>query len=73
MAKPKKKITCKAFIRVNGELVDVDTLNKEQKNYLGAKLQEQMLNSMYRGRVEFTAQLPPAETVFPKEEPSVED
>ncbi len=66
MAKTTKKITCKAYIRVDGELVDVDTLNPLQKNYLGAKLQESMLNTMYRGRVEFKADLPPKEEVFPK-------
>ncbi len=65
MARTKKKVTCKAYIRVNGELVDVDTLNADQKNYLGAKLQETMLNTMYCGRVEFKAKVPPAETIFP--------
>lgn len=65
MAKAKKKVTCTAYIRVNGELVDVDTLNSEQRNYLGAKIQESILNTMHRGEAEFTAQLPPVETVFP--------
>lgn len=65
MAKAKKKVTCTAYIRVNGELVDVDTLNSEQRNYLGAKMQESILNTMYKGEAEFTAQLPPVETVFP--------
>lgn len=65
MAKAKQKITTTAFIRVNGELVDVDTLNTEQRNYLGAKMQESILNSMHKGKIEFKADLPPAETVFP--------
>lgn len=43
MAKTKQKVTCRAFIRVNGELVDVDTLNELQRNYLGAKLQETII------------------------------
>lgn len=64
----KKKVTCTAYIKVNGELVDVDTLNSLQKNYLGAKIQETILNRTHMGKVEFKADLPPIESVFPKGE-----
>lgn len=66
MAKQKQKVICTSYIRVDGELVSVDSLNKQQRDYLGAKIQESILNTMYRGEVDFKAQLPPVETVFPK-------
>lgn len=66
MAKTKKKVTCKAYIRVGDELVDVDTLNQAQKDFLGGKMQESILNTLYKGKVEFKADLPPVDTIFPE-------
>ena len=65
MAKEQKKIRVKAYIHVRDQLVDVDTLNEEQKDYLGASLQVAMLNGAYRGKAKFWADLPPVEQVFP--------
>lgn len=66
MARKYPKIVAKAYITVNGQKVDVDTLNPAQRSYLGACLQVQMLNAAYAGKARFWAEgLPPKEEVFP--------
>lgn len=66
MARKHEKIRVVAYVHVGDQLVDVDTLNDEQRNYLGASLQVAMLNGAYRGKVKFWSELPPVEQVFPR-------
>ena len=65
MAKKAQKIRTIAYIHVGDQLVDVDTLNPQQRDYLGASLSVAMLNGAYRGKAQFWADLPPVEHVFP--------
>ncbi len=65
MARTKQKIKCISYIRVGGEKVPVDSLNPEQKSYVGAWLKETTLNTLCQGKAECTAKLPPVESVFP--------
>ncbi len=66
MAREPQKIQTMAYIHVGDQLVDVDTLNETQRDYLGATLQVAMLNGAYRGKAEFWVDLPPVEQVFPR-------
>lgn len=65
MARKPQKIQTVAYVHVGNQLVDVDTLNHEQRDYLGASLQVATLNAAYRGKAEFWVDLPPVEQVFP--------
>lgn len=64
VARKQEKIRVVAYVHVGDQLVDVDTLNAAQRDYLGASLQVAMLNAAYRGKAKFWADLPPAEQVF---------
>lgn len=65
MARKQQKIRAVSYVHVGDRLVCTDDLTQEQKNYVGAMLQVEMLNAAYRGKAEFTANLPPLEQVFP--------
>lgn len=53
--KPQEPIRVKAYVTVNGEEVDVDTLSSEMRNELGARLTVQWMNAMFRGKAVFHA------------------
>ncbi len=56
MAKTKKTKPlprCEAYVHVGDKLVNVDDLNAEQKDRLGAALTVTLLNEIYRGKAEF--------------------
>lgn len=69
MPKKQPKIRAVSYVHVGDRLVSTDDLTAEQRNYLGARLQLGMLNAAYRGRAEFTADLPPLERIFPRAAP----
>jgi hypothetical protein len=48
--------------------VCTDDLTPEQKEYVGTRLRIELLNAFYRGQAEFSADLPPVEQIFPKEQ-----
>ncbi len=54
MARKVKQLPrCEAYVHVGDKLVNVDDLNAEQKNRLGAALKVNFLNEIYRGKAEF--------------------
>lgn len=69
MARKQQKIRTVSYVHVGDKLVCTKDLTPEQKSYVGAMLQVEMLNAAFRGKAVFTADLPPVEQVFPKEEP----
>lgn len=44
-----------AYVTVNGETVDVDTLSPEMRRRLATELQLKYLNAMFRGQAVFYA------------------
>lgn len=66
MAKKREPIKVTAYIHVGDQLVDVDTLTPNQRDYVGARLRMEFLNSIHRGQAVFTTNLPPRESVFPE-------
>lgn len=50
----KGKIRTRAFVQVNGEYVDVDTLSPELRKVLAERLATTWFNTMYAGRAVFT-------------------
>lgn len=48
------KIRTKAFVHIGGELVDVDTLNDEQRGRLATALKTTYLNALYSGKAVFS-------------------
>lgn len=67
MGKSEKKVFCKGYIRVDGALVDLQSLSPEQRNILGSKLKVQILNNLYKGKGEFYAKLPSSDHIFPQD------
>lgn len=62
MARRKQEpIKVRAFVSVNGEYVDVDTLSPEMKQKLATQLMLKWMNAMFRGRAVFTVAEDPAE------------
>lgn len=49
----KQKIQTRAFAHVGGELVDVDTLDAEQRVRLATALKTTYLNTLYSGKAVF--------------------
>ena len=47
-------IKVRAFVSVNGEYVDVDTLSPEMKQKLATQLMLKWMNAMFRGKAVFT-------------------
>ena len=69
-----RKITGESYIRWDGEVVAVSTLNKEQKAYLGGWIQQTAMNTYDRGRgIRHDAHLPPVRDVFPVRHPAGTD
>ena len=66
MPKKPQKIRTVSYIHVGDKLVCTDDLTPKQKNYVGARLQVEFLNAAYRGEAVFHADLPPVETIFPR-------
>lgn len=55
MARRKQEpIKVRAFVSVNGEYVDVDTLSPEMKQKLATQLMLKWMNAMFRGQAVFT-------------------
>lgn len=67
MARQQKPIKTVGYIQVNGKIVDTRTLTPQQAEYVGTQIALTLLNTTYRGRAVFTADLPPVETVFPRD------
>lgn len=54
MAKRNREpIRVRAFVTINGEEVDIDTLSPEMRNEIGARLKVQWLNAAFRGQAVF--------------------
>ncbi len=65
MGKKQQKITVQAFVHINNKLVDVDTLNEQQREYIGELLNYKAVSAVYRGRAEvILPDLPKKEEVF---------
>lgn len=55
MARRKQEpIKVRAFVSVNGEYVDVDTLSPEMKKEVATQLKLKWMNAMFRGQAVFT-------------------
>ena len=48
-----KPIEVKAFVTINGERVDVDTLSPEMRKKLATQLKLTWMNAMFRGKAVF--------------------
>lgn len=54
MAKRQREpIRVEAFVTVNGQEVNIDTLPKEKRNEIGAALKVTYLNALFRGKAVF--------------------
>lgn len=59
MARRKQEpIRVEAFVKINGEEVNLDSLSPEVRNEIGAKLKVTWMNAMFRGKAVFHADLP---------------
>lgn len=59
MAKRNREpIKVRAWVTVNGEEVDIDTLSPEMRNQVGAQLKVTWLNAMFRGQAVFKVDKP---------------
>ena len=47
-------IRVRAFVTVNGETVDVDTLSPEMRKEVGTQLMLKYMNAMFRGQAVFS-------------------
>lgn len=47
-------IKVRAFVTINGESVDVDTLSPEMKKEVATQLKLKWMNAMFRGQAVFT-------------------
>ena len=55
MARRKQEpIKVRAFVSVDGEYVDVDTLSPEMKKEVATQLKLKWMNAMFRGQAVFT-------------------
>ena len=55
MARRKQEpIKVRAFVTINGEAVDVDTLSPEMKKEVATQLKLKWMNAMFRGQAVFT-------------------
>lgn len=55
MARRKQEpINVRAFVSVDGEYVDVDTLSPEMKKEVATQLKLKWMNAMFRGQAVFT-------------------
>lgn len=55
MAKRNKEpIRVRAFVTINGEEVDVDTLSPEMRKEVGTQLMLRYMNTMFRGKAVFS-------------------
>lgn len=53
MPKKPRKIRTVAYVHVGDKLVNVDDLNKEQRERLGRELTVTMLNAAFKGKAKF--------------------
>jgi hypothetical protein len=49
----KRKIRTQAFVHMNGELVNVDTLDEQQRERFATALKLDYLNALYAGKAVF--------------------
>ena len=62
MARRKQEpINVRAFVTIDGEYVDVDTLSPEMRREVATQLKLRWMNAMFRGRAVFTVAEDPAE------------
>ena len=54
-------INVRAFVTINGEYVDVDTLSPEMRKEVATQLKLRWMNAMFRGKAVFTVAEDPAE------------
>ena len=55
MARRKQEpIKVRAFVTINGESVDVDTLSPEMRREVATQLKLKWMNAMFRGQAVFT-------------------
>ncbi len=65
MARQEQKIRTKAYIHVGDHLVDVDTLNPVQRDYVAQRLNYILYSEIFRGKATFEEpELPPRDEVF---------
>lgn len=64
MAKNKEKITCCSCVRIQNQVVPLERCTQQQKDYVGAKLQEQILNTLHQGTIVFQGNIPPDQEIF---------
>ena len=71
MSRKHQKILTKSYMPLtpdNEMKVCISDLNNKQKDYLGALLKTQFLNTLYAGSYEFeTKDMPPIDEMFPGE------
>ena len=53
MGRTPQKIRTKAYVHIGDELVDVDTLNGEQRVKLATELKKTYLNTLFAGKAVF--------------------
>lgn len=54
MAKRQREpIRVEAFVTINGQEVNIDTLSKEKRSEIGAALKVTYLNALFRGKAVF--------------------
>ena len=56
MARRQEPIRTEAFVHIGDQLVNLDTLSREQRSYIGAKLRTAMLNAAWEGKAVFRAE-----------------